>query len=253
MSDDTRTIEEIEADLERDRAALNDNFSALQQRLSLKGVAQEALGLFGGAGPGKASAAALSGAPLAALAVGAGLGWLASGKGKGKGGAGSSTTAATLAAATAAQVVSAMEPEDIRAVAKEIDQIYRAGAARLKSLHAEMRDKAEGAAEALREGADQARGYAADKARILADVAAEAKARLESGLDGLSDEAAAAVIAAREQAYQARRAASRKAGEAYDEIAAMVDKAPIATGVAAFAAGALIAVALRAFGEGGRR
>lgn len=251
MSDDTRTIEEIEADLERDRAALNDNFSALQQRLSLKGVAQEALGLFGGAGPGKASAAALSGAPLAALAVGAGLGWLASGKGKG--GAGSSTTAATLAAATAAEVVSAMEPEDIRAVAKEIDQIYRAGAARLKSLHAEMRDKAEGAAGALRDGADQARGYAADKARILADVAAEAKARLESGLDGLSDEAAAAVIATREQAYEARRAASRKAGEAYDEIAAMVDKAPIATGVAAFAAGALIAVALSAFGEGGRR
>ncbi len=251
MSDDTRTIEEIEADLERDRAALNDNFSALQERLSLKGVAQEALGLFGGAGQGKASSAALSGTPIAALAIGAGLGWLASGKGKG--GSGSSTTAATLAAATAAQVISAMEPEDIRAVAKEIDQIYRTGAARLKSLQAEMRGKAEGAAGALRDGADQARGYAADKARILADVAAEAKARLESGLDGLSDEAAAAVIAAREQAYQARRAASRKAGEAYDEIAAMVDQAPIATGVAAFAAGALIAVALRAFGEGGRR
>ena len=251
MSDDTRTIEEIEAELGRDRAALNANLSALQERLSLKGVAQEALGLFGGAGQGKASSAALSGTPIAALAIGAGLGWLASGKGKG--GAGSSTTAATLAAATAAQVISAMEPEDIRAVAKEIDQIYRAGAERLQALQSGMRDKAEGAAGALRDGADQVRGYAAEKARILADVAAEAKARLESGLDGLSDEAAAAVIAAREQAYQARRSASRKAGEAYDEIAAMVDKAPIATGVAAFAAGALIAVALSAFGERGRR
>ena len=251
MSDDTRTIEEIEAELERDRAALNDNFSALQERLSLKGVAQEALGLFGGAGQGKASGAAVSGTPIIALAIGAGLGWLASGKGKG--GAGSSTTAATLAAATAAQVISALEPEDIRAVAKEIDQIYRAGTARLDSLKAEMRGKAEGASGAVREGADQARGYAAEKARILADVAAEAKARLESGLEGLTDDAAAAVIAAREQAYEARRAASRKAGEAYDEIVAMVDKAPIATGVAAFAAGALIAVALRAFGEGGRR
>ena len=251
MSDDTRTIEEIEAELGRDRAALNANLSALQERLSLKGVAQEALGLFAGAEPGRTSAAALSGAPVAALAVGAGLGWLASGKGKG--GSGSSTTAATLAAATAAQVISAMEPEDIRAVAKEIDQIYRAGAERLQALQSGMRDKAEGAAGALRDGADQVRGYAAEKARILADVAAEAKARLESGLDGLSDEAAAAVIAAREQAYQARRAASRKAGEAYDEIAAMVDKAPIATGVAAFAAGALIAVALSAFGERGRR
>ena len=251
MSDDTRTIEEIEAELGRDRAALNANLSALQERLSLKGVAQEALGLFAGAEPGRTSAAALSGAPVAALAVGAGLGWLASGKGRG--GAGSSTTAATLAAATAAQVISAMEPEDIRAVAKEIDQIYRTGAARLKSLQAEMRGKAEGAAGALRDGADQARGYAANKARIMADVAAEAKARLESGLEGLTDEAAAAVIAAREQAYQARRSASRKAGEAYDEIAAMVDKAPISTGVAAFAAGALIAVALRAFGQGGRR
>ena len=251
MSDDTRTIEEIEAELGRDRAALNANLSALQERLSLKGVAQEALGLFGGAGQGKASSAALSGTPIAALAIGAGLGWLASGKGRG--GAGSSTTAATLAAATAAQVISAMEPEDIRAVAKEIDQIYRAGAERLQALQSGMRDKAEGAAGALRDGADQVRGYAAEKARILADVAAEAKARLESGLDGLSDEAAAAVIAAREQAYQARRSASRKAGEAYDEIAAMVDKAPISTGVAAFAAGALIAVALRAFGQGGRR
>ena len=144
MSDDTRTIEEIEAELGRDRAALNANLSALQERLSLKGVAQEALGLFGGAGAGKASAAALSGTPIAALAIGAGLGWLASGKGKG--GAGSSTTAATLAAATAAQVISAMEPEDIRAVAKEIDQIYRAGAERLQALQSGMRDKAEGAA-----------------------------------------------------------------------------------------------------------
>ena len=144
MSDDTRTIEEIEAELGRDRAALNANLSALQERLSLKGVAQEALGLFAGAEPGRTSAAALSGAPVAALAVGAGLGWLASGKGRG--GAGSSTTAATLAAATAAQVISAMEPEDIRAVAKEIDQIYRAGAERLQALQSGVRDKAEGAA-----------------------------------------------------------------------------------------------------------
>lgn len=260
MPEDDRSIEEIEAELARERAALNANLALLQDRLSLPGMAKEALAFL------KPSASqparnfldgfdrSVRSNPVAALVAGAGLVWLASAPQR-RGPANGRTVrmaGATVTAANAiATVVAAMEPEEIRAVADEVDRICRAGAARLRTLDAEMRRAARDLKDGARDAARQTRDYAAEKAQVAAGVAAEVKARLEGGLDGLSDEAAAAVVAARQVAYEARRRASRKAGDAYDEIAAMVDRSPMAVGATALAAGALAAFALRAFA--GRR
>lgn len=262
---DYRTIAEIEADLARERAALNDNLSALQEKLSVKGVAKEALSFLNlsTSQPVRNALESLDGSvrsnPLAALLAGGALVWLASAPANRRGRATGEAlrpvvapiSAATAAAAAVASVVAAMEPQEIRAVADEMDKIYRAGAARLKALDADIRRKAQDVKDSVKSTSRQTRDYAAEKAQVVADVAAEVKARLEGGLEGLSEEAAKAVIVAREKAYLAKRKASKTAGDAYGEVAAMVDRSPMTVGAAALAAGALAAVALRAFG--GRR
>jgi hypothetical protein len=267
MSDDQCSIAEIEADLERERQALQANLAALKDRLSPGGIAREALGLFDTSKPGAAALGALGAVggairsnPLASLIAGAGLVWLIarpSGGGgrqaRSSGPAKASALGQTVAAAAAmANVVAAMEPEEIRAVAAEVDRIYRAGAARLRKIDESVRRHAGEIAETVSEKSQQARETAAEKARVAGDVAAEVKSRLEHGVEGLSQDAAAAIIAARVRAYKARRKASRKAGAAHDDVAKLVDRHPVAMGGAAAAAGALLAVALGASKGGGR-
>lgn len=266
MPDDQRSIAEIEADLERERQALQANLAALRDRLSPGGIAREALGLFDASKPGTAALGALGAVggairsnPLASLLAGAGLVWLVSRpsgggrRGRSAGPAKASALGQTVAAAAAmANVVAAMEPEEIRAVAAEVDRIYRAGAARLREIDESVRRRAGEIAETVSDKSQQAQEIAAEKARIAGEVAAEVKSRLERGLEGLSEDAAAAIVAARERAYKARRKASRKAGEAHDDVAKLVDRHPAAVGAAAAAAGALLAVALGASRGGGR-
>lgn len=269
MSDDERSIAEIEADLERDRQALQANLAALKDRLSPGGIAREALGVFDTATPGAAALGALGSVggairsnPIASLIAGAGLVWLIarpSGGGQKLRAAGpvkSSALGQTVAAAAAmANVVAAMEPEDIRAVAAEVDRIYRAGAARLREIDESVRKRAGEIAETVSDKSQEVRDIAAEKARVAGDVAAEVKSRLEHGVEGLSQDAAAALIAARVRAYKARRKASRKAVAAHDDVARLVERHPVAMGGAAAAAGALLAVALGAAksGRGGKR
>ncbi|MCA0273362.1 MAG: DUF3618 domain-containing protein [Proteobacteria bacterium] len=269
MSDDERSIAEIEADLERDRQALQANIAELKDRLSPGGIAREALGAFDTAKPGAVALGALGSVggairsnPIASLIAGAGLVWLAA---KPSGGgrplraaapAKSSALGQTVAAAAAmANVVAAMEPEEIRAVAAEVDRIYRAGAARLREIDESVRKRAGEIAETVSDKSQEVRDIAAEKARVAGDVAAEVRSRLEHGVEGLSQDAAAALIAARVRAYKARRKASRKAVAAHDDVARLVDRHPVAMGGAAAAAGALLAVALGAAkgGGGGKR
>ncbi len=261
MSEERRTIDEIEAKLERERLALQANLTALQEKMSLKGMAQEARGILSPATASAAKSVAASfddtvrSHPVATLLAGAGLVWLALGKSGQKrpsqpavkqSGIGANVASSVGAAATIASAVAAMDPGDIRAVANEIDKIYRAGAKKLRELDAEVRRKAHEAREGLRDKSEKAGDFATEKAKIVADVAAQVKERLGAGLDDLSEEAVSAVVAARERAYVAKRQASAKASAAYAEIAAVVDRHPVAIGIAAFAIGALAAFAPRA-------
>lgn len=264
MSEDRPTIAEIEAELERERQALAAKLAELQDRLSPGGILHEALGLFDGPKSGAAvleALGAVSGAirsnPLASLAAGAGLAWLASrpsrrGRAPRTEAAQASAVGTTVAAASAmANVVAAMEPEEIRAVAAEADRIYRAGAARLREIDEALRQRAGGLAESASNTSQQAQDFAAEKARIAGEVAAEVKARLARGLEGVSEEATAAIVTARERAYEALRKTGAKVDTAHDEVANLVDRHPVAVGAAAAAAGALIAVALGAASGGG--
>lgn len=253
MNEDRRSIREIEADLERHRLALNGNLTALRDRITPGGLAQEAIGLLkrpaseAAAGPVGALAGVLRANPIAALIAGSGLMWAinrATSRNPEKGGAAGDLSVGTAvsAAAALANVVAALEPEDIRAVAAEVDRITRAGAAKVREIDESLRQSAGDFAGSLREGARAARETASDKAKDAKDAVKKAKTRLDDGVESLADGAAAS----RESANRAGRRARKRAGDAYDEVAGMVERNPLAVGAGAAATGALIAALLGA-------
>lgn len=246
MSEDRRSIDEIEAELERQRLALNANLAALKDRMTPGGIAQEAIGLLNiptataAAGVIGSLGGAIRSSPASALLAGAGLLWLVArptGPGKTKAAvAGRSSLGAAMSAAAAlANVVAALEPEEIRAAAAEVDRISRAGAAKLREIDDALRKGAGDMAESLRDGSRQ-----------VGEAAAEAKAKFESGVGGLSEDASAAVAAARESALRTKQKAKRLAGDAQEEVAAFVERHPLAAGAGAAATGVLIAALLGA-------
>lgn len=258
MTEDRRSVAEIEAELERQRLALNANLAALKDRITPGGIAQDAMGLLNipaseaVTGAIGSLASTIRGNPVASLIGGAGLAWLIarpSSRRRSKGAPAETATPALslpvgtmISAATAiANVVAALDPDDIRAVTAEVDRIARAGAAKLREID-----------ETLREGSRQAHETVAEKAKVATEAAAAARAKLASGLEGLSEEAAAAVIAARESAGRTKRKVKRKANDAYGEVAGLVESHPLAAGAGAAATGALIAALLGAGSGGGK-
>lgn len=257
MHEDHRSIEEIEADLERERLALQANLAALRQKMSVRGVAEEAMGLIGPAAKGVGSSveATARSYPLATLATGAGLVWLLFGRGgrhrratvaRASSGFGANVAATASAAATVATAVAALNPDDLREMAGEVDRIYRAGAERLKALDADLRRRATAAGAELRDKAEQVGDLAAGKARVVADIAAEVKEHLERGLGALPEEAEAFFDAARDRAQKATQQAGAAGAAVYDDLALLVARHPLAAGAGAALLGALLAVALEA-------
>lgn len=258
MVEDRRSIEEIEAELARQRLALNANLAAVKERMTPGGIAREAVGLLNIPTPAAAGVIGSLGStvranPLGALLAGAGLVWLVarpSSRGKAKGvGAGASASSlgtAVSAAAALANVVAALEPDEIRAVTAEVDRLYRAGAAKVREIDETLHKTAGDLAGTLREGSRQASEIAAEKASRAREAAAEAKARIESGVEGLSEGAAAAAAAAGKGARRTGRKAKELADDAHSELAAFVERYPLASGAGAAATGVLIAALLGA-------
>lgn len=253
MSDERQSIAEIEAELERQRQALNANLSALKDRMTPGGLARDAMGLLNLPSPEAATgmAGSLAGTiranPVAALIAGSGLMWLVSRPSRRRAVKGapvksrpSSLGTAVSAAAALANVVSALEPEEVRAVAAEVDRITRAGAAKVREFDESLRQSAGDLAETLREGSRAAKETASEKARVAKDAAAVAKAKIDGGVDSLKEGAAAAS----ESALRTARRAKKKTDDALGDVAGLVERHPLAAGAGAVATGALIALLL---------
>lgn len=249
MSDKRPSIAEIETELERQRLALNANLTALRDRITPGGIAREAAGLLNTPVPATGVIGPLTNTmranPLAALAAGTGLVWLLSRSQRTQGGPSALGTAVSAAAALA-NVVAALEPEEIRAATAEVDRLARASAAKVREIDESLRQTAADVAGSIREGSGQLKDAATEKARAARDAAAQGKARLQAQVDGLAEGAAAAASATRETARRTRQKAKRTADDTYGEVARLVEQNPLAVGAGAAATGALIAALLGA-------
>ena len=238
----------IEADIGRDRAALASTLDALQDRVSVEHLAQEALGMI------RTNAASYTGAidqavranPLAVALTAAGLAWLIFGNKK---------PAAKPAKPVA---ISRWEDEGGSLVLpahtakasgeadwwRAVDALRDTASARLRRIEHQSRAFADTLSRGVAGGVAQARDYTAETAAVVADLAQAMKGAIAEGLDGLSDQARERILAAREQAYAARLRAERAVKSSLSTPGRLIEEHPMIASVAALAAGAAFAASL---------
>lgn len=215
---------EIEAQLARDRLALEQSVAALRDRFSAGNV-MAGLMKIDTTPYSRAVDTAVRRHPMAWAVVGAGLAWALLGR---KSGAGAETDGLS---GTKYEALSRWEDEggpavpleepDLKWLAQAETLRDRASAA-LAQLESNARGKLASAAE-----------LAQDRAAILADLARDLRQSMRSGLDHLSASAQDRIVAAREAAYAAQLTARHATGK-------MIEDHPFAAAGLALAAGAAI-------------
>ena len=223
----------IEADIEQDRVKLASTLDALQDRVSVNTLAQDALGML------KANTEsytrsidqAVRSNPMALALVGVGLAWLVFGSRK--------------PAAPAKGKLEAMSGwEDDGGLARpsderlhswsiESDGLRKRASETLKRLESEAWDATQGL-----------RDFTAERAAVVAEFAAGLQRSLRSGLEDLSTAAQERIVAAREAAYAARIKVERVGKMTPREAGRMIEEHPMITGAVLLALGAALGAAL---------
>lgn len=284
MTTQTRSPEEIERDIERDRAGLTQNLESLQDRFSLDTVVRQVgdqLRLHGG-DMGKSVADAAKDNPIALALTGIGLAWLMFGSGRRPGSDGDDGWADPASRPYGARaefdpprrqdpfgagpVRSPIRPssqalakprglDESPSWARDPDAFYSDDFATGDPASRTDRDAASTVSDRLRatgaaasDRVSAAGAGVADAARSIgASVsggAARGRSMLHEGTETLSEEARARVLAAREQAIAARRAAMRSFRSASETTGDFYDRQPLAMGAIALAVGAAIGGAM---------
>lgn len=232
--DDTSTLE---AQLDRERASLSSTIEALQDRFSPNRLADEAMGMVGEHATTtlRSIDRAVRDNPLAVAMIAGGVAWFILG-----GPSTSDRAQRNRSSATVRDQQRAGADRDQGAGDEadggwlgQIDALQRRAGEQLRALRG-------GAVSA----AGQVRDMAAERAAILADMAAELKSAFRHGLDDLTEEARARIVAARHKAYAARLEAGRALQRGAQHPAALIDDHPFVAGCVAMAAGAALAASL---------
>lgn len=218
----------IEADIERDRAELAATLDALQDRMSVDALAQEALGLLrtNSASYVTGIDAAVRANPVAVALVGAGLAWLIFGKRRSQ-------------ENPKARRESLLAWEDDGGPARPSDERLPGWSDRTDRLR-------ETASAALREldEATGSRDLARERASVLAAFTNGLRHGFRDGLEGLSETAQAKIIAAREAAYAGRLRFEHVARVSSRETGRMIEDHPMVMAAAMLAMGAAFGAAL---------
>jgi hypothetical protein len=261
---------DIEADLERERAALASTLDTLSDRVSVDNLAKEALGMLRSRA-GSATTTldhAVRANPVAAALIGAGIAWMF--LGPRITGSSSSSPARTSSASqssgyagdlrhddaawAATAGVGATEYGRVGYVASDNDddhawsrEAHGLRARAMEALHRIERE-AKSYYESLRHGvstgASGARDFAAERASVISNFTSDLRARLASGLDNLPPEARDRIVAARERAYQAMLQAERMGRDVIRDPGRALEEHPLVAGAVAFALGAAVGAAL---------
>lgn len=226
----------FEDDLDRSRARLRATLDALQDRVGIDFLAQEALGLLrhNAADYSRVIGRAVRDNPLAVALTGAGIAWLLLG-GRGKSSAEPDEAPAPRVAAKAQDVadLSAAELTDLERWSERLDQLREASSEALRKLEQTARDRS-----------GDLRDVAAERAKVLARFAEDMQASLLDGLDGLEDSARDRIVAAREAAYAARLRIEASARSGTREAERLVREHPMVAAVLTLALGAALGAAL---------
>lgn len=238
----------MEADIDRDRAALASTLDALQDRVSIEHLAQEALGMIrtNAASYTRSIDQAVRANPLAVALTAAGLAWLIFGNKK---------PAAKPAKPVA---ISRWEDEGGSLVLPEhatkasgeaewwraVDALRDKASDKLRRIEHQSRTFADNLSSGVASGLGQARDYSVEKAAVVADLAQGMKGAIAHGLDGLSEAARDRILAAREQAYAARLRAERSVKSSMSKPGRLIEEHPMIAGVVGLAVGAAFAASL---------
>lgn len=283
MTNDNISPEDIEREIERERAGLKDSIEDLQNRFSFDGVVQQIGEQFREHGGEFSRSIAQSARdnPVALALTGVGLAWMIFGNSSNQGrpkeydsqgqqsgarrwGGDVPDYAARRGASYTGPKTAARHskprPEWARdggahnladshgAAGPSLGERVSGAGASVKSSLASARDAASGAADDVAQaagGATQSVRDTAESIRSSASHGAEGlKRRLYEGTEHLSEEARDRIAAARTRAIEARNEATQRLSRGADQVSDFYDEHPLVVGGIAFAIGAALAGAL---------
>ena len=249
MINETRTADDIERDIEDERAQMSGTINDLQKKFSVEGIVNDISAMFRDQGGdiGRSISETVGRNPAAVALVGVGLAWLILGKGRGSQ---SNAQRQDRDAAYGGNLGRSIPVRrDGKAALREAeDNWFDDGGMVYKEKPPERAtykangtgDPASGVMGSLRNGADAVVGAVTGAAGAVRDAAMDLTEKLSSGTEGLPEEAKARVLAARRTAHDAR-VASQDALKSGRQVAAnLFADQPLVVGALAMAVGAAI-------------
>ena len=260
---------DIEADLERERAALATTLDTLSDRVSVDNLAKEALGMLRSRA-GSATTTldhAVRTNPVAAALIGAGVAWMF--LGPRITGSSSSTSsrrssqssgyandlrnddAAWASSGTGSSeygrvgyVASDNDNDDDHAWSREAHGLRARAMDALHSIEREAKSYYDSLRSGISSGASGTRDFAAERASVISSFTSDLRDRLASGLDNLPPESRDRILAARERAYQAVLQAEQTGRDVIRNPGRALEEHPLVAGAVSFALGAAVGAAL---------
>ncbi|MDF1707639.1 MAG: DUF3618 domain-containing protein [Paracoccaceae bacterium] len=250
---DHRSPEEIERQLERERAGLSEDLHDLRTKFSVDTLVREAAGqLRAHSGDiGASVSRAVKENPLAIAVTGVGLAWLIFGDRSGRGAVqrdddrdhgdrrdyrefyARSQYGAPRSWASGNRGVT--RDADVPAWMRGVDVTQDAES---------QEDEGESAAQRMARASGAARDRLHETADSVKERAAALRERLAEGTEHLTEEGRARVIAAREKAHEAREAAMAQMRHGREKAADLFEEQPMIAGALAMAIGAAVGAAL---------
>lgn len=247
MTSDSRTPEEIERDIEREREAMRANINTLQRKFSMEGIMTDVSDMLRGRSSdiGRVARETLGRNPVAVAMIGAGVAWLMLSKG-GSNGSSGGTMADRYGFGSARSGSSHRSTGSRHAMGGSAMQ-----ADDMAWLHDDWdgdddwnRSQGGGITGAVKRGASNVMDTAKDAVDAVRDRASRLTDRLSHGTDGLSDTARERVVSARRAAHDAQRTAREALRKGATAATDAFENQPLVVGALAMAVGAGIGASL---------
>lgn len=261
MTNDTRTIDEIERDIADERAQMNDTFDDLQKKFSLDTFVNDLGDMFRDQGGdlGRRVSQTVGRNPAAVAVVGVGFAWLILGKDRtpsagvterssrqGSGRRGVATGRRTRN--TDAWTPGGHAAEGLPSWYRNAESVPdRRTNGRGVGHDGQLTDDAEtsgGMAERVRDAAGTVRHAISDAAGSWGETASDLTARLSEGLEDLSEESRSRVVSARRAAHEARLSSKAMINKGARRASTFYEDQPLVIGALAAALGAAFGAAL---------
>lgn len=261
MTNEYRTPDEIERDIERDRAEMSGTLDALQEKFSVSAIASDIGSMFQGQGGqlGRSISQTVGRNPIAVTMVGVGLAWLVIGQSRSR--ASEASTWSPSVSPNRRNPVAGQTPRtDDQPFPGRRTDLFPAydndtawynssgpGANRHQRRETDTdrpQDEADGIRATLRHGADAVTASVSQAAGSVRATAMDLTERLLSGTEGFSDEAKERILSARRMAHEARVASQDAMQRSSRAAQNMFEDQPLMVGALAVAIGAAIGGAL---------